>query len=224
MLLPNAAVLRGAEALDSILNAADAGSPDVPNAMNAGRVLCSSAPDATLTVLQPLAPLFVPRACAVCQLGGLIYFTLLGIIVLVLINFLPLINLFFQLLFDGCVACTDAVTAKRMPGKVRRPASLSRAPSSRVKGAAATVTATASASASASANVSGINLTAQQLRALRRKRRLAADGSDPTSFVSRARALGKRVARHFNAAPAEEARLLPPSTSVSPPAPQETWA
>lgn len=161
--------------------------------------------------------MFAPRACAVCQLGGLIYFTLLGIIVLVLINFLPLINLFFQLLFDGCVACTDAVTVKRRPGKVSRPASLSKAPSSRVKG-------TTSTAASASANVSDVNLTAQQLRALRRKRRLAADGSDPTSLMSRARALGKRVAGHFSAAPAEEARLLPPSTSVSPPAPLEAWA
>ena len=40
-LLPNAAILRGAEAVDSILNAADSGSPDVPNSMNTGRILCS---------------------------------------------------------------------------------------------------------------------------------------------------------------------------------------
>jgi len=194
VLLPNAAVLRGAEALDSILNAADSGSSDVPNTMNAGRVLCS-----------------------ICQLGGLIYFTLLGLIALILINLLPLINLFFQLLFDGCVACTDAVREKRLPSKLRRPASLSKAPSLRVKG-------TAAAAASANADVSNVNLTAQQLRSLRRKRRLSADGSDPTSFVSRARDFGKRIARQFSVAPAEETRLLPPTSSVSPPAPLETWA
>lgn len=138
---------------------------------------------------------------------------------LVLINFLPLINLFFQILFDGCVACTDAVREKRLPRKLRKPASLFKAPSLRVKGTAA-----AAAAASASADVSNVNLTAQQLRALRRKRRLSADGSDPTSFVSRARDFGKRVARQFSAAPAEETRLLPPKSSVSPPAPLETWA
>ena len=102
-LLPNAAVLRAAEAVDSILNAADAGSDDVSRSQNAGRVLCS-----------------------ICQLGGLIYFTLLGFIVLVLINFLPMVNLVFQLLFDGCVACVDAVTEKRLPAKLKKPSSLSK--------------------------------------------------------------------------------------------------
>ena len=51
VLLPNAAILRGAEAVDAILNAADSGSSDVPNSMNAGRILCSSA---TPMRLQPL--------------------------------------------------------------------------------------------------------------------------------------------------------------------------
>ena len=46
-LLPNAAILRGAEAIDSILNAGSSGSPDVANSMNAGRILCSSKIDAT---------------------------------------------------------------------------------------------------------------------------------------------------------------------------------
>lgn len=65
--MPNAAILRSAEAVDSILNAASSGSPDVPNAMNAGRILCSSDADAPLTHSHPLehplptqAPLFVP--------------------------------------------------------------------------------------------------------------------------------------------------------------------
>jgi len=192
-LLPNAAVLRAAEAVDSILNAADAGSPDVPNSMNAGRVLCS-----------------------ICQLGGLIYFTLLGFIVLVLINFLPLVNLVFQLLFDGCVACVDAVTEKRLPGKLKKPSSLCKAPTTRIAGRGKGAGKGAGTGASASAgDVSDVNLTAQQLRALKRRRRLSA-GPDTQSFASRARLIGRRVARHFSAAPSEEASLLPQTETVSP--------
>ena len=51
-LLPNAAILRGAEAVDAILNAADSGSSDVPNSMNAGRILCSSA--TPMRLIEPL--------------------------------------------------------------------------------------------------------------------------------------------------------------------------
>ena len=47
LLASNIAILRAAEAVDSILNAASSGSPDVENSMNAGRILCSSDADAT---------------------------------------------------------------------------------------------------------------------------------------------------------------------------------
>lgn len=40
-LLPNAAILRSAEAVDAILNAASSGASDVPNSMNTGRILCA---------------------------------------------------------------------------------------------------------------------------------------------------------------------------------------
>lgn len=184
-LLPNAAILRGAEAVDAILNAADSGSTDVPNTMNAGRILCS-----------------------ICQLGGLIYFTLLGIIVLVLINLLPLINFIFQLLFDGCVACVDATTAKRKPGKVKKPASLSKAPSKRVQG-------TASA-ASGATDVSDVHLTAQQVRAVRLAQRRARAPTG-TSFGDRLRRLGGTVLNL--GATQERAQLLPQNDTVSPPPP-----
>jgi len=188
--LPNAAILRGAEAVDAILNAADSGSSDVPNTMNAGRILCS-----------------------ICQLGGLIYFTLLGIIALVLINLLPLINFIFQLLFDGCVACVDATTAKRKPGKVKKPASLSKPPSKRVQG-------TASAASSAT-DVSDVHLTAQQVRAVRLAQRRA---REPTgaSLGERLRRLGSTVVSL--GATQERAQLLPQNDTVSPPAPAEAWA
>lgn len=199
-LLPNAAILRGAEAVDSILNAADSGSPDVPNSMNTGRILCS-----------------------ICQLGGLIYFTLLGIIALVLINFLPLVNLIFQLIFDGCVACADAVRAKAKPIKLRRPAALRKAPSARVKGSATGASASA-VGASAATDVADAHLTAQQLRAVKRARRRAM-GPTGETFGERLRRLGRRVAAFGSSQQQQErAVLLPQQGTVSPPAPPETWA
>ena len=233
-LLPNAAILRGAEALDAILNAADAGSPDVPNAMNAGRILCSSDTDATPTPFHspPLAgafprasaaPPFVPRACAVCQLGGLIYVTLLGIMVLVLINFLPLVNFIFQLLFDGCVACIDAVGTKEGRGRLKQNAKAARAgigaARSAAKGAMSQARGgggggggnpkapfganffKASAGDSAAFDANEVHLTAQQVRSLKRLRRaqhteaISATGAATTgtSFGQRLRRMGSHV-------------------------------
>lgn len=87
-LLPNAPLLRTAEALDSILNAASSGSRDVENKMNAGRVLCS-----------------------IVQLGGLVYFSMLLIVALVLLQCLPFFNFGAQVLFDGCVVATSSTVA-----------------------------------------------------------------------------------------------------------------
>lgn len=89
--LPNAALLRSAEAVDSILNAASSGRSDVSNSQNTGRILC-----------------------AIVQLGGLIYFFVLGLIALILLNMLPLVNFVFQLLFDGCVAVVSNASAGRI--------------------------------------------------------------------------------------------------------------
>ena len=195
--LPNAAILRSAEAVDSILNAATAGSPDVSNAMNAGRILCS-----------------------ICQLGGLIYFTLLGIIVLVLINLLPMVNLFFQLLFDGCVACVDAVGQKKLPRKL---------PMSSTRRSKATGASAASATGALNVDVDDVHLTAQQLRAVKRARRLQSGATTGASFGQRIRGIGQRVA-NLGTWPSEQpssqeaAGLLPEGTSVSPtPPPLESW-
>ena len=51
-------------------------------------------------------------------MGGLIYFSFLLVITIILLNCLPCINLIFQLLFDSCVACAsnlgnDGSTPKR---------------------------------------------------------------------------------------------------------------
>ena len=187
-LLPNAALLRSAEAVDAVLNAASSGQSDVPNAMNAGRILCS-----------------------ICQLGGLIYFSLLGIIVLVLINLLPAVNFVAQLLFDGCVVVVTAVTEKRrLPAKRSRLAAVA-APFSRGGGGGGGGGSAATSSASVmhgAANVDKVHLTAQQLRAMRRQHAFRFGRADVTSFGYRARQIGRSVVAKFRAVPAESASLL----------------
>jgi len=137
---------------------------------------------------------------------------------------LPLINFIFQLLFDGCVACVDATTAKRKPGKVKKPASLSKPPSNRVKGTAASA-ASAASGASGATDVSDVNLTAQQLRAVRLAQRRAREPTG-TSFGERLRRLGDTVVSLGAAQEREQrAQLLPQNDTVSPPAPAEvSWA
>jgi hypothetical protein len=131
--------------------------------------------------------------------------------VLVLVNFLPLVNLISQLVFDGCVACIDNVKAKKKPGKPRKPGSLSRSPFKRVKGTAST--------ASAATDVSNVNLTAQQMRAVRLAQR-SASGPTGVSLGERLRGLRDRVVNL--GAPQERAQLLPQNDTVSPQA--EAWA
>lgn len=62
----------------------------------------------------------MPRACAVVQLGGIIYVTMLIIVSLLLIQLLPVANAFAQILFDGCnvarSACVAAIAAKEVAG------------------------------------------------------------------------------------------------------------
>ena len=139
---------------------------------------------------------------------------------LVLINLLPLINFINQLLFDGCVACVDAVTAKKKPGKPKKPASLSKAPSKRVKG-------TASA-ASGATDVSGMHLTAQQVRSIRRANRTGAEAESGSgaSFGQRIRGMRDRIVNLGESTREERegARLLPQHESISPPAPLDAWA
>ena len=226
LLASNIAILRGAEAVDSILNAATSGSPDVPNAMNAGRILCSSDTNATLTFFRTLDPLrqistrllLAPCACAVCQLGGLIYFTLLLVIVFILINFLPLINFLFQLLFDGCVACIDAVGTKEGRSRLKQNAKAARAgigaARSAAKGAMSQARGgggggggpkapfganffKASAADSAAFDASNVHLTAQQARSLKRARRAQraemTGATTGASFGQRLRRMGSHV-------------------------------
>ena len=63
LLLPNAPLLRSAEALDAVMNAASSGSDGVENDMNAGRILCSSDANATPT------PSFQPLPLALLSSG-----------------------------------------------------------------------------------------------------------------------------------------------------------
>ena len=217
LLGPNIAVLRSAEAVDSILNAATSGSPEVENSMNAGRILCS-----------------------ICQLGGLIYFTLLGVIVLILINLLPLVNFIFQLLFDGCVACIDTVSTKEGRAKVKAgvkmAATAAKAASKQGRqamkqGMKQGMTFREGFDDPNTFDASNVHLTAQQARSLKRARRAqrAEMSATGASFGQRLRRMGAHIV-HMGEPASQEGRSLLKSQGdgVSPPAsppppPLEPW-
>ena len=125
-------------------------------------------------------------------MGGLIYFSLLGLVALVLINLLPVVNFVFQLLFDGCVACSDSLSEKAIPKRLKRPKSLSKAPTQRIKGKATGASASATSSTT-DVDLNNVHLTAQQLRSIKRTRD-AQDGGEVTeSFGQRLRSMGQRI-------------------------------
>ena len=76
-LLPNAAILRSAEAVDAVLNAARSGDAAESPTESAGHILCS-----------------------ITQLGGVLYVLFVLLIATVLLSFLPVVNFFFMLCFD----------------------------------------------------------------------------------------------------------------------------
>ena len=80
-LLPNAAILRGAEAVDAVLNAARSGGAAESATESAGHILCS-----------------------ITQLGGVLYVLFVLVIATVLLSFLPIVNFFFMLCFDTAAA------------------------------------------------------------------------------------------------------------------------
>ena len=94
---PNAAILRSAEAVDSVLNSARSGFAETRRE-SGGMILCS-----------------------MVQMGGIIYVAFMLIIAVVLLQCLPLINLFTRMLFDATVAACTAVSgdggAKKKAGK-----------------------------------------------------------------------------------------------------------
>ena len=79
--LPNAAILRSAEAVDAVLNAARSGTEAESPTASAGLILCS-----------------------ITQLGGVLYVLFVLVIALVLLSFLPVVNFAFQLCFDATTA------------------------------------------------------------------------------------------------------------------------
>jgi hypothetical protein len=79
--LPNAAILRSAEAVDAVLNAARSGEAGRSSTESAGFILCS-----------------------ITQLGGVLYVLFVLVIATVLLSFLPVVNFFFMLCFDTAAA------------------------------------------------------------------------------------------------------------------------
>lgn len=84
---PNAAILRTAEAVDSVLNSARSGFAET-RSESGGMILCS-----------------------MVQMGGIIYVAFILIIAIVLLQCLPLINLITRTLFDLTVAACTSATA-----------------------------------------------------------------------------------------------------------------
>ncbi len=80
-IIPNAGILRGAEAIDAVLNAARSGEVDKTENESAGLILCS-----------------------ITQLGGVLYVLFVLVIATVLLSFLPVVNFFFMLCFDTASA------------------------------------------------------------------------------------------------------------------------
>jgi hypothetical protein len=170
-------------------------------------------------------------------LGGLIYFTVLGIIVLVLINFLPLVNFLFLLLFDGCVACIDQVSTKEGRGRlkqnvkaagagIRQARTAARQGASQARGAMAQARGGGNPKASLGANffkasassstggfdASNVHLTAQQARSLQRAGRAQRTemGASGASFGQRLRRMGSRIVNlgESSSSSAQEGRSL----------------
>tara|TARA_B110001452_G_scaffold139799_1_gene116174 strand:- start:109 stop:882 length:774 start_codon:yes stop_codon:yes gene_type:complete len=96
-LLPNAAVLRTAETVDSIHNAIESGKQTSATA-SAGYLLCS-----------------------IVQLGGLIYVLIVASIALLMLGVLSIFNWVFLLLYDTCVVVTTP-GPRRAPRRSQRPA------------------------------------------------------------------------------------------------------
>ena len=87
-LLPNAGILRGAEAVDAFLNAAQSGHTTSARE-SGGRILCS-----------------------IVQLGGVIYVAIVVLVALVLLSLLPCFNFVFSLLFDLAAAEVQEQTTR----------------------------------------------------------------------------------------------------------------
>jgi hypothetical protein len=97
-LLPNAAILRGAEAVDAVANAARSGVSAESATESAGYILCS-----------------------IVELGGLIYVTWIVVIAIILLAFLPCVNFAFNLCFD-----TTTLLASRASGGRVKPTNTAR--------------------------------------------------------------------------------------------------
>jgi hypothetical protein len=92
--LPNVAILRPAEAVDAIANAARSGASAETATESAGLILCS-----------------------VVQLGGVLYSLVIVLIAVILLAFLPCVNFVFQLCFDTTVALSKKPRTRPAAGK-----------------------------------------------------------------------------------------------------------
>ena len=162
----------------------------------------------------------------------------------ILINFLPLINFTFQLLFDGCVACIDVVSTREGRNKVRAGVKMAttaaKAASQQGKqamrqGMRQGMTLREGFDDPNTFDASNVHLTAQQVRSLKRARRVQREemtgATTGASFGQRLRRMGAHIVHMGEPPSSQEGRSLlksqhddgisPPS---SPPPLEEAWA
>ena len=153
--LPNAAILRGAEAIDAVANAARSGVSAESPTESAGFILCT-----------------------IVELGGIIYITWLVVIAIILLAFLPVVNFCFNLLFDTTTLLVSKASSGRVKSTNTRKNGGKTSPTSAIGRGQASLAARASSRTSASLDdeLDDQILSPQKKRAMLRKRR----GSVPT--------------------------------------------
>ena len=153
--LPNAAILRGAEAIDAVANAARSGVSAESPTESAGFILCT-----------------------IVELGGIIYITWLVVIAIILLAFLPVVNFCFNLCFDTTTLLASKASSGRVkPTNTRKNGGKTSLTSAIGRGQASLATrASSKTSAGLDDELDDQILSPQKKRAMLRKRR----GSVPT--------------------------------------------
>jgi uncharacterized protein YceK len=166
----------------------------------------------------------------------------MGVIVLILINFLPLINFTFQLLFDGCVACIDTASTKEGRNRVRAGVKMARTAARGMSQARRASTGASGSNDGLTIDANNVHLTAQQVRSLKRARRAQraemTGATTGASFGQRLRRMGAHIVHMGEPPSSQEGRSLlkaqddgvsPPSSPPPPPSrrridPEDAWA
>lgn len=108
-LLPNAGILRGAEAFDSVANAIESGKQET-SVESGGFLLCSVVRfySSNQTTIRRHGSRLMLRSIRQVQLGGLLYVLFVVTLALFLLSFLSIFNWIFLVIYDSSVAVATA--------------------------------------------------------------------------------------------------------------------